>query len=69
MMIRVCLEQVLAEKGMTRYELAKKAGITYPVIDKYYKNKVSRYDRTVLARICQVLDCEVGDILALTKES
>ena len=38
-MICVCLERTLTKAGMTRYELAKKTGISYPIIDKYYKNK------------------------------
>ncbi len=67
-MIRVCLERTLAKVGMTRYELAKKAGISYPIIDKYYKNKVTRYDRNVLTRICLVLHCDITDILEWTGE-
>ncbi len=67
-MIRVCLERTLAQAGMTRYELAKKAGISYPIIDKYYKNKVTRYDRNVLTRICHVLHCDISGILEWTEE-
>ncbi|MBO5122104.1 MAG: helix-turn-helix transcriptional regulator [Oscillospiraceae bacterium] len=68
-MICVCLERTLTKAGMTRYELAKKTGISYPIIDKYYKNKVTRYDRNVLTRICLVLHCDIADILEWTEET
>lgn len=66
-MVKICLEDVLERRGVTRYELAKRTGIQYQIIDNYYKNRVKRYDGYVLERICTVLDCEVGDILKIEK--
>lgn len=51
-MIRLTLDKVLVNRGLTRYELAKRTGIRYQIIDNYYKNKVKRYDSYVLERIC-----------------
>ena len=67
-MIRITLEEALAARGMTRYELAKRTGIQYPVIDKYFKNKVQRYDSYVLERICTALDCRIEDIILFEKQ-
>lgn len=67
-MIRICLDKALAERDMSRYELAKRTGIQYQVIDHYYKNTVKRYDGYVLERICTALDCNIGDILEFTKD-
>jgi len=61
--IRLMLDEVLAERGMKRYELSKLADTHYNVIDKYYKNEIVRYDSDVLLRICLALNCEVGDIV------
>lgn len=66
-MIRLKLDKTLDEKGMTRYKLAKQTGIQYHIIDKYYKNSVTRYDSYVLDRICEELDCNVGDIIEYIK--
>ena len=66
-LVKICLEDVLERRGVTRYELAKRTGIQYQIIDNYYKNRVKRYDGYVLERICTVLDCEVGDILKIEK--
>ena len=62
-MISLRLDEMLRARGMTRYELAKRTGIQYQVIDNYYKNRVKRYDGYVLDRICAVLGCGVEDIL------
>ena len=67
-MIRICLQELLAERKVSRYELAKRTGIQYQIIDNYFKNKVKRYDSYVLERICIALDCEVGDIVKFQKE-
>jgi len=48
---------------MSRYELAKRTGIQYHIIDKYYKNKVVRYDSFVLDKICTVLNCSISEII------
>ena len=62
-MIRICLDELLERLGISRYELAKRTGIQYQVIDNYYKNKVKRYDSYVLERICTALDCQISDII------
>ena len=64
--VRLTLDTALQKRGITRYELAKRTEIRYPIIDNYYKNKVTRYDSYVLARICHALDCQISDILVYT---
>ncbi len=66
-MIRIALDKILSEKGVSRYELAKRTGIQYQIIDNYYKNRVKRYDSFVLERICDALDCEINDVLEYEK--
>lgn len=38
-------------------------GIRYDVIDRYYKEKVTRIDLENLVRICYALECNLKDIL------
>ena len=66
-MIRIKLDECLRIKQVSRYELAKRTGIQYQIIDNYYKNKVKRYDGDVLNRICDALDCDVSDIIEYKK--
>lgn len=67
-MIRLCLDTALEKYKISRYELAKRTGMQYQIIDNYYKNKVKRYDSFVLDRICTALDCRVEDIIEYVKE-
>ena len=66
-MIRLTLDQALRDRQFTRYKLAKSTGIQYHIIDKYYKNTVTRYDSYVLDRICDVLQCDIADIIQYTQ--
>lgn len=63
-MIRLTLKEYLDAQEITRYELAKRSGIRFQIIDNYYKNKVVRYDSDVLDRICSALNCDITDIIA-----
>lgn len=63
--IRIVLDDKLKEKNITRYELSKITAIKYQTIDNYYKNRVVRYDREILLKICLALKCEVGDIIKI----
>ena len=66
-MIRIKLDKILPQFNVSRYELAKRTGIQYQIIDNYYKNRVKRYDSYVLERICDALDCTISDIIEYEK--
>lgn len=66
--IQIVLDELLKEHGMTRYELAKRMGTAYPTIDRYYKNRLLRYDRDILLKMCLVLQCKPGDIIRLVDD-
>ncbi len=67
-MVKIVLDKILEQKSISRYELAKRTGIQYQVIDNYYKNRVKRYDSYVLDRMCEALHCEIGDLLRYSEE-
>ncbi len=67
-MIRITLDSALKNYDISRYELAKRTGIRYHIIDNYYKNKVVRYDSFILNKICTALDCKIEDIIIFEKE-
>ena len=66
-MIRLTLDKLLDEQGISRYELAKRTGTRFHIIDNYYKNKVVRYDSDLLDRICEALHCDISDLLEYRK--
>lgn len=62
--IKVKLAEVLNSRGITRNRLRTLTGAKYEVIDRYFKGVgVERVDLDFLAKVCYVLDCEVGDLL------
>lgn len=65
MQIRLCLDEYIKAHNVSRYELAKRTGIQYPVVDRYYKNQVQRYDRYILGKFCTALSCQIQDIMKL----
>lgn len=67
-MVKICLDKTLGKFNITRYELAKRTGIQYQIIDNYFKNKVIRYDSYVLDKICTALNCKISDIIEFIKE-
>ncbi len=67
-MIRMTLDKALKERGMSRYRLSQLTGVQFQVIDKYYKNKIVRYDSYLLDKFCQALNCQIGDIIEYTAE-
>ncbi|MBR4853015.1 MAG: helix-turn-helix transcriptional regulator [Clostridia bacterium] len=67
-MIRMTLDKALKERGMSRYRLSQLTGVQFQVIDKYYKNKVVRYDSYVLNKFCEALNCKIGDIIEYIAE-
>ena len=67
-MIKITLDDALKKCSFTRYELAKRTGIRYQIIDNYYKNKVVRYDSFVLNKICTALNCDIQDIIQFRKD-
>ncbi len=68
-MIRLTVKEYLDEHGITRYELAKRSGISFQVIDKYYKNKVVRYDSYLLEKFCDALGCGIADLIEYRPDS
>ena len=67
-MVTLRLKDLIDGMGITRYELAKRTGIRFHIIDNYYKNKVVRYDSDILNKLCHALDCDIADLIEYTKD-
>lgn len=61
--MKISIQNKLKEKGMSRYELAKRIGVTYPTIDNIYKGTSTSIKFDILESICKVLDCSPIEIL------
>lgn len=61
--MRISIKQKLDEKGMSRYELAKRIGVTYPTITSIYNEESTSIKFSILEAICRELDCSLDEIL------
>lgn len=61
--MKISIQKKLNEIGMTRYELAKRIGVTYPTIDNIYKGTSTSIKFEILEAICRELNCSPNDIL------
>ncbi len=68
MAIRVCLDQLLKERGMTAKELCAKVGITEANLSILRSGKAKGVRFGTVNRICYFLQCDVGDILKFDGE-
>ena len=61
--IRIKLDELLKKSGMSKNKLSQRAEMQRPQLNHYCNNTITRLDTDVLARLCTVLDCEIGDLL------
>ena len=59
------LWKLLIDKGMTKTDLRIKTDMSTSTLAKMSKNKVVSMD--IMLRLCDVLECNVGDIMDVTK--
>jgi putative transcriptional regulator len=69
MPIVVNLDVMLAKRKMRSRELADKIGIAEQNVSLLKSGKVKGMRFDTLEKICEVLDCQPGDILEFRKEA
>ena len=67
-MIVVNLDVVMAQRKMTLSQLAEKVDITLANLSILKNNKARAVRFSTLEAICDVLDCQPGDILEFQRE-
>lgn len=68
MAIRICLDELLRERGMTSKELCAKIGITEANLSILRSGKAKGVRFGTINKICYYLKCDVGDILKFDGE-
>ncbi len=65
MAVRIYLSELLGERRISQAELARKTGIRANTINELYWELVERINLEHIEKICNVLDCDVGDLLKI----
>ena len=66
--IKLRLDRMMVERKISLNELAERVGISNVNLSKIKNNKVTAIRFSTLAAICDVLDCEAGDILEYQRD-
>ncbi|MBQ7788334.1 MAG: helix-turn-helix transcriptional regulator [Clostridia bacterium] len=61
--IVIKVDELIKKKGISKNKLSQKAEMQRTQLNNYCKNEITRLDTDVLARLCTVFECEIGDIL------
>lgn len=62
--MKISINEQLTKKGISRYELAKRIGVSYPTVTSLYNGTSSSIKFEILENICKVLECTPNDIIA-----
>lgn len=69
MAIIINIDVMLAKRKMSVTELSEKVGLTMANISILKNGKAKAIRLSTLDKICEVLDCQPGDILEFSKDS
>jgi putative transcriptional regulator len=58
----------MGEKRYNIQDVHEKTGINRSTVANLYHDRVSRIDYGTLAKLCELFDCDPGDMLASVKE-
>lgn len=61
--MRLNINEKLSQCGISRYELAKRVGVTYPTITSIYNGVSTSIKLEILESICRELNCTPNDIV------
>lgn len=61
--IRIHLDKLLAERGMTLTELSERVGVTVVNLSVLKNGRAKAIRFSTLAALCRELDCQPGDLI------
>lgn len=65
MKIHITLNELLDKQDISQHELSRLTGIRQPSINEMCNNQTKRLPLDNLAKICEVLECDITDVLKL----
>lgn len=63
MAIKIKISDLLGKHKMTQKELSEKTGIRPATVSALYHETIKRLEIEHIDKLCEVLDCQPGDIL------
>ena len=67
--IEIHLDKLLADRGMTLTQLAEQVGVTIVNLSILKNGRAKAIWFSTLTRLCEVLDCQPGDLMSWRREA
>lgn len=61
--VKINLMRLIEERGISKNKLSQRAEMQRTQLNHYCNNTITRLDIDVLARLCTVLNCTIGELL------
>lgn len=61
--MKIIINEQLKKNKLSRYELAKRIGITYPTVTRLYNGDTTSIRLDILENLCKEFKCTPNDIL------
>ena len=61
-MLRLRVDRMLEERGMTKYSLYKQLGMSYQNFSKMIKNETKSIRYEMIETLCVIFECEPGEL-------
>lgn len=65
--IEIHLKELLDSAGLSKNKFCQRAELQRSQLNGYLNNSITRLDTDVLVRICNTLDCSIGELLEFHK--
>ena len=62
-MIRCHLARLMGERKLKIVDVARETGLNRNTVTLLYKETAQRIDLEAIEKLCELFDCEVGDLL------
>ena len=63
--LHIKLQELLGEKGISRARVCKDLDLQRTNLNRYYRDQFQRIDANLVVRLCEYLNCEVGDLFEI----
>ena len=61
--VKFKIELIMKQKNISRKQMLEKTGLKNEVFNRYYYSEIKRIDIDVILKICNVLECNIGDVI------
>jgi len=67
-MVRCNLSRLMGEKKLKVIDVARETGLHRNTITLLYKETATRVDLETIEKLCQLFNCEVGDLFEIAND-